>query len=617
MGPGQFLRTLGAATALAVRSAPRTMLAYVALTVASGVDPVAIAWLGRLLFDRLADPATRHVDALVPVAVGLAGLGLVAAVVPALRNLLHGELNRAVTASAMDRLYAAMNRVTGIGRMEDPRFRDQVRMAEQAGRTGPTQLVDDVLAGAQAALTLTGFLGTLLLLSPVLALVVLAVALPALVTQLRMSRARALMLQQLAPRARREHHYADLLTSLAAAKELRLLGLGDLFRRRMLREISASHAADARRSRAELAVQAALLTLAATVSGAGLVWSVQAAAGGRISLGDVTVFIAAMAGVQTGLQTVVERIGTAHRAALLFHQFRQVEVAGPDLVTRPDPVPVPTLREGIQLRDVWFRYRPDKPWVLRGVDLFIPYGQAVALVGLNGAGKSTLIKLLCRFYDPSRGEICWDGTDLRDFAVDELRQRIGAVFQDYMHYELSAAENIGVGDLAVLDDRPRIVAAARRATVHDTLAGLPRGYDTLLSNTFLDEADRENPETGVLLSGGQFQRVALARAFLRDRRDLIILDEPSAGLDAEAEHEVHTRLRRHRQGATSVLISHRLGAVRDADRIVVLAEGQIAEQGTHDELLAADRGYARLFRLQARGYQAGPDPVLLHGGEVR
>jgi ATP-binding cassette, subfamily B, bacterial len=178
-----------------------------------------------------------------------------------------------------------------------------------------------------------------------------------------------------------------------------------------------------------------------------------------------------------------------------------------------------------------------------------------------------------------------------------------------MEYDLTARENIALGDLSVLDDPERMHAAARRAGVHDLLSSLPRGYDTLLTRLFFGESDQGNPETGIRLSGGQWQRVALARAFLRDRGDLMILDEPSAGLDAEAEHELHTRLRQHREGRTSVLVSHRLGAIREADRIVVVADGVVVEQGRHEVLLAAQGPYARLFRLQAAGYQLDPDPA--------
>ena len=281
-------------------------------------------------------------------------------------------------------------------------------------------------------------------------------------------------------------------------------------------------------------------------------------------------------------------------------------IAATNIETSPTPLPV--LRKGIELRDVWFRYSPDHPWVLRGVNLSIPCGQTVALVGRNGGGKSTLVKLLCRFYDPTRGEIRWDGTDIRDVPPAQLRARIGAVFQDFVSYELTATENIAVGDLSAAADPQRVTAAARDAGVHDTIAALPRGYRTMLSRAFDagpadGDPDDAEPATGVLLSGGQWQRVALARAFLRRDRDLLILDEPSAGLDPEAEHQIHSHLRTLRAGRTSLIVSHRLGAVRDADRIVVLADGVVAEDGTHAELVAADGGYAGLFARQAAGYR--------------
>jgi len=184
--------------------------------------------------------------------------------------------------------------------------------------------------------------------------------------------------------------------------------------------------------------------------------------------------------------------------------------------------------------------------------------------------------------------------------IARLRDRMSVVFQDFMSYELTAAENIAVGDLAAGDEA--LAEAARRSGIHDALAALPKGYDTLLTQTFFDLADRDDPQTGVLLSGGQWQRLALARSFLRGGRDLVILDEPSSGLDAEAEFEIHRGLREHRRGRATVLISHRLNSVRDADRIVVLLDGVVAEEGNHEELMARQGTYARLFSLQARGY---------------
>jgi ATP-binding cassette subfamily B protein len=268
----------------------------------------------------------------------------------------------------------------------------------------------------------------------------------------------------------------------------------------------------------------------------------------------------------------------------------------------PAPRDVPPLRHGVEFRGVWFRYADDQPWILRGVDLFIPHGQATALVGHNGAGKSTLVKLLCRLYDPTCGAVLWDGVDLRGFDPADLRRRMAAVFQDYMCYDLPVGENIGLGDLSALGDHARVTAAARRAGVHDVVAALPRGYDTLLSRMFQD-SDGDDPASGVLLSGGQWQRLAVARAFLRDQQDLLILDEPSSGLDAEAEYEIHRSLTEYRAGRTSLLISHRLGSLRQAGNIVVLNDGRIAEQGRHRELIAEGGIYARLFGLQSRGYR--------------
>ncbi|WP_181772413.1 ABC transporter ATP-binding protein [Amycolatopsis pittospori] len=600
LGARRVLSLLASAVRLTRRAAPVGTPLYMVLSLLGGAVPIATAWCTKVLLDGLA--AGEVWLSLLPWAVALAVTGLLVGLLPVGTEYLKQRLDRAVAVVTMDRLYRAMGRLAGIARMEDPRFRDKLRLAQQTGRSGPGQLVDDGVGSVQAAITLGGFLGTLVVINVWMALIVLAAAFPALIANLRLSRARARVMWSIAPTERREVFYADLLASLDAAKELRLLGLGDLFRRRMLVELTAAHAVVEGQDRRDARMQGLLAGLTAAVSAGGLVWAAWLAAHGRLSLGDIAIFVASVGGVQGALQSLVARLASAHHSTLLFDHYEEIESQGPDLAVPASPRRIPALKSGIELRDVWFRYAEDQPWVLRGVNLTIPHGHALALVGLNGAGKSTMVKLLCRFYDPDRGAILWDGVDLRDVAVDELRAKIGAVFQDYMCYDLSAAENIGLGDVSVLDDRERVVAAARRAGAHDIVVGLPRGYDTFLSRMFFDEADREDPETGVLLSGGQWQRLALARAFLRDRRDLMILDEPSSGLDAEAEHEVHSSLRRHRDGATSVLISHRLGAVRDASAIAVLAEGRVAELGSHDELIASGGEYARLFRLQASGY---------------
>ncbi|WP_426505660.1 ABC transporter ATP-binding protein [Dactylosporangium sp. McL0621] len=599
--PRTVLRHASAALGLAWSAAPGLLAAQVALTVVGGVLPVVTAVLGKQAFDRLAGPGAALAP-LLWLAAGMGAAGLVASVVPQAMRYITSETERRVGVRAQERLYIAVNRQPGLTRLEDPRFQDRLQMAEQASRSGPGQLVSSALGLVQALIGVAGFTAALVAVSPLTAATVLVAALPMLRVHLSLNREQAAMLWRTGHAQRRHMFFARLLTTPGVAQEVRLFGLGDFFRDRMRTELTAVNDEYRRLGRRQLRGHTLLGTVSAVVAGGGLMWMIAETVAGRATLGDVSMFIAAMAGVQSSLAGGVQHAAAAHQALLLFEHFRAVVADEPDLPVPAHPRPAPALRHGIELRDVWFRYNAEHPWILRGVDLFIPHGQTVALVGLNGAGKSTLVKLLCRFYDPTRGSIHWDGVDLREMDPAGLRERIGAIFQDFTAYDLSAAENVAVGDLSALHDRPRVEEAAGRAGVHETLGALPRGYDTLLSRFFLQGSPTDDPQVGVVLSGGQWQRLALARALLRSRRDLVILDEPSAGLDAQAEYEVHAALRRHRTGLTTLLISHRLSAVREADRIVVLGDGRPVEDGSHAELMALGRRYAELFDVQARGY---------------
>nr|SBO98650.1 ABC transporter, ATP-binding protein [Nonomuraea gerenzanensis] len=587
------------AAATAWSGAAWPMTGYAITLLASAAAPVATAWLTKLVIDGLT--GTASLAELLGLAAGLAGTGVAAAILPHCSRYLGNQLGRAMAATTTDRLFAATARFPGLRPFEDPPFLDRLRLA-QDGTSRADGIVTEAFGLLRSAVGVLGFLGAVLVISPVMAAVVVCAAVPALVAQLRLSRRRTAMMWEIGPAERRQLFYGSLLSTIEAAKEIRLFDLGGFLRGRLMAELATAHASKRRMDRAELSAEGALALLSAVVAGGGLVWAIAAARAGTLTAGDVSMFAVAVVAVQGGLDTLVNGIALSHLNLRLFGHYVAVVRAEPDLAVPAEPVPLPPLRRGIELRDVWFRYSDEHPWILRGVDLLLPYGAAVALVGLNGAGKSTLVKLLCRFYDPSRGTILWDGVDLRDVRPEALRERISGVFQDHMTYDLSARDNIGVGDLAARDDLGRIRAAAQRAGVDELLAALPRGYDTLLTRLFISEQDREDAATGVVLSGGQWQRTALARAFLRDGRDLMILDEPSSGLDPEAEAEVHARMREHRAGRTSLLISHRLNTVRDADLIVVMRDGVVAERGGHDDLMAVDGTYARLFRLQARGY---------------
>lgn len=608
MTAGTLLGRVGSLVLMWWRGAPGPTLVLGGVAVVGGTLPAALAWATKLLIDALTrQPGTAADVPLWVIAVSLGGVGLVAAFLPHVRGYAQAELDRRLDRTAQDRLYASVNGFNGLARFEDPRFLDTVRLAEQAGSAvGPT--VSGLFGLTQSAVVLVTMFTTLAALNPLMTVLVLGTALPAIAAQLALSRRRARLMAETTQTLRRRMVYGDLLTDVQGAKEVRLLGLGSFLQDRMRAQLLAVHQRECRLDRRELLTQAALAALAALVAGAGLLWCVRAALRGELSVGDVSVFIAAVAAVQGSLASSVDELARAHEALLLFGYFQAVTTAPDDLPTSSGAVDLPALRRGIELRDVWFRYGEEAPWVLRGVNLFIPAGRSVAIVGLNGAGKSTLIKLLLRFYDPTRGTVLWDGIDLRDAKVESLRRRVGAVFQDYMSYDFSAADNIGFGDLDRRVDLDAVRYAAALAGVDGTLERLPQGYQTLLSRSFFVELEPDQdvaagaPQPGMTLSGGQWQRIAIARALMRGGRDLMILDEPSSGLDAEAEHAVHARLREHRRGRTSLLVSHRLGAVREADRIVVLNDGRVEEEGTHGELVAAQGRYARLFALQAAGY---------------
>jgi ATP-binding cassette subfamily B protein len=596
-GTAIILRRAVAAVRLGWAASPRCLSITFALMVVSGAVPVVAAWATKLLLDeltrgRLAAAAT------IAWCVGVLALAAVAqAVASAIETYLQRVLHRDIAVAVQLRLFQRINAYTGLAAFEDPDRLDRLRLADQAGADAPEEAVSAAVHLAQAAITTAGFVATLAILWPPILAVVAAAAAVGTAQQLWLGRLRAGVASDVSMLQRRQVFLRLLLVDVRAAKEARLFGLGEFLSGRSLRDLRAANAAENAADRTGARIETTLGLLGGALGLVAISVGAYLAVHGRFSIGDVTVFLAAVVGLHGTIGAATATTARAYQALLLFGHYLAV-------VDEPEPArtglaPAP-LRDGVEFRDVWFRYADHLPWVLRGVNLLLPAQQTVGLVGLNGAGKSTIVKLLCRLYEPQRGSILWDGTDLRELDPARLRERMSAVFQDFMAYDFSAADNIGVGRLEALADRDRVRRAARHADVDAAIAALPRGYDTLLSRIF--SADEEGGHNASL-SGGQWQRIALARAFLREDADLLILDEPSSGQDAEAEHALHERLAVLRAGRLSLLISHRLNAFRDADLIVVLDDGRVVEQGTHGELLGADARYAELFRLQAAGYE--------------
>ncbi|MEO3788600.1 ABC transporter ATP-binding protein [Nonomuraea sp. B10E15] len=584
------------ALALPFRSAPVTAATALGLTVLAGAAPASGAWLTMLLVNELTT-GTANAGRVVFLAIASALAGGLAIALLYLAGYLGEVVQHRVTLTVESRLFQRVAALPGLRHLEDPAFHDRLRLAEQAAQEAPGTVSQFAQELVRSVVLLTSFAGVLLAVWPPMTLLLLASVLTAVLARLATARREAAVEEAWVATDRRRLFYRALLTDVRAAKEIRLFGIGTLLHTRMIDSLAAvTHARLSVARRGALA-QSGLALLGAAVTGMGTVVVATNVATGGSPVGDLVLFLGAVAGVQAGLSGVVLQLGEAVRAARLFVHYLDVLDTGDDL---PDGTGTPPPSATIEVRDVWFRYGEEGPWVLRGVTLTVPAGAAVGLVGVNGAGKSTLVKLLCRFYDPQRGTITWGGVDIRELDVAALRARIGVVFQDFMTYDLTAAENIGIGQVQHLGDRPRIAAAARAAGADDTVAALPSGYDTVLSRTHTDD---DGERAGVTLSGGQWQRMALARCLMRTDAELIVLDEPTSGLDAEGEHRVHTTVRRHARGRTRLLISHRMSALRGADLIVTLVDGRVAEQGSHDQLMDADGEYARLFRLQAGGYQ--------------
>ncbi|HWJ92251.1 MAG TPA: ABC transporter ATP-binding protein, partial [Flavisolibacter sp.] len=327
---------------------------------------------------------------------------------------------------------------------------------------------------------------------------------------------------------------------------------------------------------------------------AAYVYIILQAINGRLSIGDLTFLAGSFRQLRGLLEGVLTRFTAVSQGAIYLQDFFDFFEIRPKIETPAHPRPFPNpIREGFVFQDVGFRYTNSARWANRHLNFTLHAGEKLALVGENGAGKTTLVKLLSRLYDPTEGKILLDGHDLKEYDLVELRTRIGVIFQDYLRYQMTVAQNIAVGNIKEKENRAVIVQAAEQSLANIMIEKMQDGYDQQLGRRF---------NQGIELSGGEWQKIALARAYMKEAQ-LLILDEPTSALDARAEYEVFQRFAELTKGKSAVLISHRFSTVRMADRIVVLDKGEIIEIGSHEELLSKGGRYAELFQLQARGYQ--------------
>ena len=582
-------------------------IAMAVLRALRAVLPLGVLWVGKVIIDAvvamvtnpppadIAPGAHRHLAVLVAIELGLAVAGEVLARFSALVESLLGDLVANRTSVELMRHAASLD----LEQLENPEIYDKLERARRqtVGRIG---LVTGLLSSVQDLVTLVSLAAALTLYVPwLLALLALAV-LPSFLGETRFAALAYSLLYSWTAERRQLDYLRYVGASDVSAKEVKLFGLADFLVDRYARLSNefyeANRALAVRRS-----VVASLLALIGTLGYYGAYATIiyltvigHRSPAGPFTIGALTFLAASFRQSRELIQRVLLSASQLVEQSLYLEDLFSFLELEPRIRSSPGAMPVPVpIRQGFVFENVGFRYPGSERWAVRHLSFRLNPDERIALVGENGAGKTTLAKLLARLYDPSEGRILLDGRDLRAYDVASLRQNLGVIFQDFYRYDFPVRENIAVGDIDRLEDQAAIETAARRSLADSVTARLPAGYDQMLGRRF---------EEGVDLSGGEWQKVALARAYLRDAQ-LLILDEPTAALDARAEYEVFQRFAELTVGRMAVLISHRFSTVRMADRILVLTQGELVEEGSHEELLRKAGLYAELFHLQAAGYR--------------
>ena len=589
------LRNVPAVLKIVWDSGPAVVVFGLASRLFASLLPVVLLWITKLIIDGIVRAVSTHqaVQAgfwwLVATEFSLAILAsVINRAIDYSDSLLADKYTRYVSIKVMD--HAAGLDLTAY---EDPVFYDRLERArvQATDRLGMIQAMGRLVQQTITTLTLSV---SIIVFSPWLMLLLIVGVVPAFIGESHFAFLGYAKNFRQTPIRRQLDYLRILGGSKEAAKELKLFGLRNFLRERFARLSDEIYKENVALSRRKLIAGSLLSVVGTTGYYAAYVFVIWRTVNGALSIGTLTFLAGAILQASNNIQQIFSTLaGIADQALFLTDLLAFFEMQ-PTIRSKPNalPAPRPVVR-GFEFRDVSFRYPGSSRLILNRLNFNLHPRERVALIGENGQGKTTIVKLITRLYDPSEGQILLDGIDLREYDLDDLHREMGVIFQDFMRYEMTVRENIAVGRVEEIDNLDLLQDAARKSMADGTVGRLPRHYEQMLGRRF---------DQGVDLSGGEWQKVALARAYLRDAQ-LLILDEPTAALDARSEFEVFRRFSELTAGKTALFISHRFSTVRMADRIVVLDNGKIIEDGTHDQLATLGGRYAEMFEMQASSYR--------------
>ena len=567
----------------------------VAARVVAALLPPALFWVSKLIVDNIYGILTTHQPLgsrlwwLVALEFALAIVaGLIGRLIDYSDALLAGKYTHYISIRVMEHA-AGLDLIA----YEDPVFYDRLERA-RVQATDRLYMIQAIGRLIQQAITTVTLSISIMVFSPWLLLLLVVGVIPAFVGETHFAFIGYAKNFRQTPVRRQLDYLRSLGGSKEAAKELKLFGLRGFLTDRFRSLSSQVYEEDVALARRK-AVSGSFLSAIGTAGYyTAYVFAVWKTVTGVFSFGTLTLLANAIREASSNLQQTFSTLSTIADQALFLTDLTAFFEMRPKVTSKPNALPAPRpITRGFEFRNVSFRYPGSSRMVLQGFNFHLHPGERIALIGENGEGKTTIVKLLTRLYDPAEGQILLDGIDLREYDLEDLYREIGVIFQDFMRYEMTAQENIGVGLIDQVGNLPRLEQSARKSLAHDVIERLPRGYEQMLGRRF---------EGGVDLSGGEWQKLALARAYLRDAQ-VLVLDEPTSALDARSEYEVFQRFAELTEGKMALFISHRFSTVRMADRIVVLENGRIAEEGNHDALTAQGGRYAEMFEMQAASYR--------------